>query len=597
MMVTRRRFLGRGATLGASMAAVAAARTILSEPDRALAACSAVPSASPEIVALNRLSYGPSAQAQSAYRQIGLSDTQRYEAWVTAQLAPASIDDAACEQKLAATRLKISYGAVNEVRPLSLLGAGIAPLWGLATNPSLDWSERQRPYNEVRVATWIRAVYSRRQLYELMVDFWHNHFNVKATSDQRIAATWVLYDRDVIRANALGNFRTFVEAVGSSVAMMYYLDNLSNRAAGGEGGNENYARELFELHTLGSDNYLKFYNDRSKIETITYGGKVYPKGYIDYDVYNASRCLTGWTIANGQNGRPNTGVFYYEPSWHDTYEKTVLAPRPLAGYAPAPNIPFNQPALKDGKDVFDLVCYHPGTARHICTKLCRRFIADDPPQVVIDRAVEVWMANLNAPDQIARVLRSILLSDACQTNYGQKVKRPLEAIWSYLRAAGADLPSDVVSVSGDTSKGAYWAGIFYHADQSGHRLFGWDTPTGHPDQAEYWANTNGMLSRWNMVYNLTQSWGGKVEVDIVGQTPAGASCSAIVDFWIGRLCGFEVSSWVRNALISFLAQGGNPAAPPQPLKGPPDWGDITAVYDRLESTVQLLAMSPDFHLR
>lgn len=596
MLVTRRSFMGGGVALAAG-AAAAAADLALSRPQPALAACGYVPPASAEIVAMSRLSFGPRAEDVAAYRALGATDGARYTAWVRRQLAPAGIDDSACEQRIAATRLKISYSGVNEARPLSLLGAGIAQLWPLASGSGIDWNERQRPYNEVRVASWIRAVYSKRQLFEVLVDFWHNHFNVKASSDQRIAATWPIYDRDVIRANALGNFRSFVEAVGKSVAMMYYLDNVSNKAAGGEGGNENYARELFELHTLGSDNYLKFYSDRAQIETITYNGKVYPQGYIDYDVYNASRCLTGWTIANGQNGRPNSGAFFYEASWHDTYEKTVLAPRPLPGYAPAPNIPFNQPALKDGKDLFDLLCYHPGTARTICTKLCRRLIADNPPQEAIDAAVSVWMANQTAPDQIAKVVESILLSDACQATYGAKIRRPLEAIWAYLRAVGAELPSDVADVAGDTSKGDYWGSIFYGADQSGHRLFGWDTPTGHPDLAAYWANTNGMLVRWNLLYNLTQSWGGNVQIDVAGQTPAGASCTAIVDYWVDRLCGFTPSAATRSALISFLAQGSDPFAPPQPLSGAPDWGDPLAVQERITATVQLLAMSPDFHLR
>jgi uncharacterized protein (DUF1800 family) len=596
MMVTRRQILSSSAAFTVGVAATAA-QVALGEPTLAMAACVRPSQGSPEMVAMNRLSYGMSAQDLAAYRQAGASDDQRYAAWVDQQLAPSTIDDSACEQRIAATKLKISYTGVNEVRPLSLLSAGITQLWPLASTSGLDGNERTRPYSEVRVATWIRAVSSKRQLFEVMVDFWHNHFNVKASAEQSIAATWPIYDRDVIRANALGNFRTFVEAVGSSVAMMYYLDNASNRASGGEGGNENYARELFELHTLGSDNYLKFYNDRAQIETITYAGKTYPQGYIDYDVYNASRCLTGWTIANGQSGRPNTGAFYYEPSWHDTYEKTVLAPRPFPGYAPAPNIPFNQAALKDGKDLFDLVCYHPGTARFVCTKLCRRLIADDPPQALIDAAVDVWMANQKAPDQIVRVLRTILLSSNCRTTYGQKMRRPLEAIWAYLRGVGAQLPSDEAAVGGDTTKGGYWGSIFYGADQSGHRLFGWDTPTGHPDLAEYWANTNGMLVRWNLLYNLSQSWGGNVQVDVTSQAPAGASCSDIVDYWINRLCGFSVSSGVRSALISFLAQGGNASAAPQPLKGAPDWGDPAALKERIQAMVQLLAMSPDFHLR
>lgn len=590
-MALTRRGLIRGSTAAALTAVAPAMRA---PAPAAASACQILPQASPATVALNRLSYGTSPRDAAAFAALGSTPDERYEAWVAQQLNPSAIDDSACEQRIAATRLKIKYGSVNEARPLSLLNAPLSTLWALESHP--EWAERNRPFDEVRVATWLRAVYSRRQLFEVLVDFWHNHFNVRASADSAILATWPLYDR-LIRTHALGNFRTFVEEVGKSVAMMLYLDNASNKAAGGEGGNENYARELFELHTLGSDNYLKFYNDRGQIPTISYGGQTFPAGYIDDDVYEASRCLTGWTIANGRDGRPDTGEFYYQADWHDTYPKTVLAARPLPGVAPAPNIPARQPALKDARDVFDLLCNHPGTARHLCTKLARRLIADDPPQAVIDAAVQVWMANRSAPDQIAKVVRTILLSRECRTTYGRKVRRPLEAIWAYLRATNAQLPSDVTDEDGDTSKGGYWSSLFYQADLTGHRLFGWDTPNGHPDVGSYWANTNGLLRRWNIFFNMAQPWGGNVGIDIVGQTNLGASCAQIVDAWTARLCGFPLTGNTRNELISFLAAGGNPNAPPAPLKGAPDWGDPQAVADRVVAMVHLLAMSPDFNLR
>ncbi len=591
MTLTRRGMI-RGS---AALTAAAAADALLREPRLAMASgCQILPPASPSNIVLNRLSYGMSSRDAAAFAALPGSDEERYDAWVGQQLNPASIDDSACEARLAGTRLKIKYGAVNQARTLGLLGASIGQLWPLSDHP--EWTERTRPFDEVRVATWIRAVYSRRQLFEILVDFWHNHFNVRATVDGAVMATWPLYDR-LMRTHALGNFRTFVEAVGKSVAMMYYLDNASNKAAGGEGGNENYARELFELHTLGSDNYLKFYNDRGQIPTVSYGGKAYPAGYIDDDVYEASRCLTGWTIADGRDGKPDTGDFYYKADWHDTYPKTVLAPRPMEGVSPAPNIPARQAELKDGQDVYDLVANHPGTARHLCTKLARRLIADNPPQAVIDAAVSVWMSAVGAPDQIAQVVRSILLSRECRTSYGLKVRRPLEVVWAYLRATAADLPSDVEAEGGDTGKGGYWGSIMYQADQSGHRLFAWETPNGHPDLGTYWANTNGMLRRWNSYFNLSQGWGGNVKIDIPGQTNLGASCAQIVDAWTARLCGFPLTGTVRQELITFLAAGGNPDAPPAPSKGAPDWGDQKVVAERVTCMVHLLAMSPDFQLR
>lgn len=593
MTLTRRQLFGTGAALAAS---AVAAQTLLGEPEPVLAACQALPPASPASVAMNRLSNGMRARDLAAFNALGATPDERYERWVEQQLNPDGIDDSECEQRIAATRLKIRYETVNEVRPLSLLGVSTEQLWTRVSDSMLAWSERIRPYDEVRVATWIRAVYSRRQLFEVLVDFWHNHFNVRATSEGNIAATWPAYDR-LIRAHALGNFRTFTEEVGKSTAMMLYLDNASNRAAGGEGGNENYARELFELHTLGSDNYLKFYDNRGLIEPVSYGGERFPRGYIDDDIYEASRCFTGWTIANGRDGRPNTGEFVFMPNWHDTYSKTVLAVRPLEGITPAPNIPPRQAGLADGQQVFDLVCFHPGTARHLCTKLARRLIADDPPQRVIDAAVEVWMANRQAPDQIRQVLRTILLAPECRSTYGAKMRRPLEAIWAYLRATEAQLPSDEPSVGGDATRGGYWGSLFYNADLTGHRLFGWDTPTGHPDTASYWANTNALLVRWNNFYTMTQSWGGNVQIDIIGQTNLNESCTQIVERWASRLCGFPLASWIQRDLATFLAFGGDVNAPPRPTSRAPDWGAIEGVHDRVRAMVHLLAMSPDFNLR
>jgi uncharacterized protein (DUF1800 family) len=594
MELTRRQLFGGGAALAA---AAVAAQNLVGEPELAMAACQVLPAASPTVVAMNRLSFGVSARDLAAFNALGSTPDERYESWVAQQLDPNTINDSECDAKLNSTMLKIRYDAVNEVRPLALLNQSNEQLWARTNGGSMmEWAERMRPYDEVRVATWLRAVYSRRQLFEVLVDFWHNHFNVKATSEAVIASTWPAYDR-IIRANALGNFRVFTEEVGKSVAMMYYLDNASNRSAGGEGGNENYARELFELHTLGSDNYLKFYNDRGQIETVSYREESFPIGYIDDDVYEASRCLTGWTIATGRDGRPNTGAFHYMPNWHDTYPKTVLAVRPMEGMAPAPNIPARQPDLFDGKKVFDLTCFHPGTARHLCTKLARRLVADDPPQEVIDAAVDVWMAARSQPDQIMQVVRTILLADATRRTFGAKMRRPLEAIWAYFRATNATLPSDEAAPGGDATKGAYWGGLFHTADQTGHRLFGWDTPTGHPDLASYWANTNGMLSRWNSYYNMTQSWGGNIQVDLIGQTTLNSSCTQIVDSWIARLYGFEPASWVRRDLINFLANGGDVNAPPQAAKGAPDWGSTDGVHDRVRATIWLLAMAPEFNLR
>lgn len=539
----------------------------------------------PEAIAMHRMAYGPRSGDIARVKSMGV------DAYVDEQLNPSAIDDSACNTLISQMRLKIKYDAVHEVRPLSTLNKTTSELWPLRSHAA--YAERIRPVEEVRVATWLRAVHSKRQLLELMVDFWHNHFNVNALSETGISVTFPVYDR-LMRQHALGNFRTFVEEVGKSTAMMYSLDNVSNKAGPAEAGNENYARELIELHTLGSDNYLKFYDDRRKIGTISYGNETFARGYIDDDVYEAANCFTGWMVANGHwefpDPKPNTGEFYYNPNWHDTGPKTVLS---VDGY---PNIPRNQADMKDGKDVYDLLANHIGTARHLCTKLCRRFIADDPPSSVVEAAVAVWMQHRKSPDQIKRVMRVILTSSEFKTTWGKKVKRPFEAVAAYLRATNASFPIDLVDAE-DANRGAFWNSFLWQYSQIGHKNFEWPTPTGHPDVADYWASTNGMLRRWNLPYIIMQSWGGNLTIDLVGQTNLTISCTQIVDAWIARLFGYTIDPSARQAVIKFLAQGNDANQPPKPLSGAPDWNSADAVKDRLITAVQLLAATPDFHAR
>lgn len=579
MSVSRRHFLASSAALATTLTTEIVSPLSAEQPRHEPATrASATPSW--PVIALHRMGFGPRPGDIAAVQALGLT------AYVDQQLNPASIPDADCEARLAAARMRISYPAhvgaaypaIDEVRPLATLGKTTAELWPLANfSTPMDFQERLRPFHEVRVATWLRAVYSKRQLQEVLVDFWHNHFNVNAGSAAEIAATFPVYDREVIRAHCLGNFRAFLEAVARSTGMMYYLDNVTNRAGGGEGGNENYARELLELHTLGSDNYLKFYDNRRDIGRDSDGNA---RGYIDDDVYELARCLTGWTIDGA------TGGFIYRADWHDTNPKTVLSPD---GF---PNIPRSQADLKDTRDVFDLLARHRGTARAICTKLCRRLIGDLPPATVVDAAVNTWIAQRSAPDQIKQVVRVILLSAEFQSTWGQKVKRPFEAMAAYLRATNADLIPDDMS-----SGGGRWGARIWAFNSTGQRLYEWPTPTGHPDLASHWVNTNDLLRRWNLPFVLSQPWGGDVRIDLRGQTNMNASCTEIVDLWIGRLCGFSIDPAARQELIAFMSQGGNVSQPPRPLPDAPDWNDPNALTDRLNSMVQLLAMCPDFHAR
>lgn len=521
-----------------------------------------------ELVALNRMAYGPRPGDVERVREMGLT------AYIDEQLNPTDNDPVA-DAKLAAVRLEVRG---NE-QPFQHLNRGLAGLWALTENNNFEL--RTLPAREVRAATWVRALYSQWQLREVMVEFWHNHFNVNVDAASEIAATFPLYDR-IMRDNCFGNFRTLLEQVGKSIAMQYYLNNVVSK---GTPPNENYARELFELHTLGSDNYLNDLYDEWRLVPGALDTPPAPIGYIDEDVYEAARAFTGWTIANGARidgggNLPDTGEFYYYADWHDRFQKRVLATEIRRDQAPE----------VDGQLVLDLVAYHPGTARHLCTKLCRRLVADDPPASLVDAAVAVWMANQQAPDQIKQVLRTILTSAEFRQTWGQKVKRPYELLLSYLRATDADA--------------TYTDDLRWRLPQTGYLHFHWPTPTGHPDTADYWLSTSVMVQTWKLMQTLGASWFGVATFDFDGQMPASVQTSRqIVEYWLDRLLHRPADPLLSTAMLDFMRQAVSDDDAPLDADAPPDGrGDDREwrrndYLGRLETMIQMIAMSVQFQVR
>ena len=256
---------------------------------------------------------------------------------------------------------------------------------------------RDYPIREGERAVFVRAIYGRWQLVEQLADFWHNHFNIYGY-DRYAAPTWTAWDREVIRRNMLGNFRTMLQKTFESPAMLYFLDNYINRAPS---FNENYAREICELHTLGAINYLGPELQQTDVPLIPAGqdGAGWPIGYVDADVYEMARALTGWTFGNGQNGTSYDGHQAFITAWHDIGQKTVLGAF----------VPANTPPATEIATFLDRIAKHPGTGRHIALKLAQRFIGDDPPQEVVDYAAHVFYQNVDAPDQLKQTLRALLL--------------------------------------------------------------------------------------------------------------------------------------------------------------------------------------------
>ena len=340
-----------------------------------------------------------------------------------------------------------------------------------------DSKRPQRVIAELSMAKVTRAIYSERQLQQVMDDFWFNHFNVFAgKGDDK----WLLtsYEREVIQPHALGRFRELLTATAKSPAMLFYLDNYlsadpraAQRAAaeravrqqrrrGGFGSpwppaaqqkaqkkerglNENYGRELMELHTLGVDG-----------------------GYTQKDVAEVARCFTGWTI---DKPRQNAS-FKFDERLHDPDPKYVLGKKIHAG------------GMKDAEQVMDLLAHHPNTAKFIATKLARRFVSDTPPQPLVERMARTFQST---DGDIRAVLKTMIWSPEfwSRATYRAKIKTPFELVISAARAMGTDVDTPMPLVQ--------WVG------RIGEPLYQCQPPTGYADKGEAWVNTGALLNRLN----------------------------------------------------------------------------------------------------
>ena len=364
---------------------------------------------------LNRITWGPTPDDINAVRDQGMT------AYLDQQLDPESIDDSAADQHL---------------RQLPILNMDRGTVYSLR-----DYEYRSKM--ALTGGMIVRAVHSRRQLLERVVEFWSDHFNV---SGDDYAADMVVFQREAIRKHALGNFREMLLATAKSPAMLFYLDNYVNVA---EHPNENYARELLELHTLGVAG-----------------------GYTEEDVVAVARAFSGWTVHNGTRSG-----FYFNLADHDINAKHVLGHRLPAGRG-----------IEDGLHVLNILAAHPATAQFVCRKLCVRFVSDTPPQSLVDSAASVWRETGGA---IKPVLRHILLSAEFQSATHQKLRRPLDFLIGALRATGTEIQDGYV--------------LEEMLMELGQPPYGWHPPNGYPDVAGAWLSTNGLLARWNVAMRLTHA--------------------------------------------------------------------------------------------
>jgi uncharacterized protein (DUF1800 family) len=432
---------------------------------------------------LNRIGFGPRPGDVEAVRALGV------ERYIDQQLRPERIPDSAVAARLSGLQtIGLSAHDIVERYEIPQLEARRERKDAAANDGQLA-EMNQRANNivlELSEQKILRAVYSERQLQEVLTDFWFNHFNVDARKGRdRFMLT--AYERDTIRPRVLGKFRDLLEATAKSPAMLFYLDNWMSVDPSGphavvtpprvvrgpfggrvvmpptvrrpqqgpnapKGLNENYGRELMELHTLGVDG-----------------------GYTQKDVTEVARAFTGWTIQNPKQG----GGFVFNPRVHDLGEKVVL------GHVIKPGGDES-----DGEKVLDILAAHPSTARFIATKLVRRFVSDTPPPALVDRAA----ARFRATDgDLREVMRTILTSKEFLSPeaYGAKMKTPFEFVVSAIRATGASVDDALPVVR--------------RMQQLGMPLYQCQPPTGYKDTADAWVNTGALVNRMNFAVALTES--------------------------------------------------------------------------------------------
>lgn len=567
---------------------------------------------------LNRLGFGARPGDMEKVKALGVRK------YIDQQLNAVSIDDAAAENRVG--NLEVFKMTTAEVfakypNPGALLrmleGEGAA-----AQNPQ-EMTDKQRQERQQKLREYyvkydlrpaaqlqpqittnrvLRAVYSERQLQEVMVDFWQNHFNVFAG---KAAVRWYIpsYERDVLRKHALGNFRDLLTGTAQHPAMLFFLDNfesvapnaqpaanrqqpgrLQRQLANGNltpqqrerikerqgitddqlnrrierskvavqnpqnrprrGLNENYARELMELHTMGVDS-----------------------GYTQKDIVEVARAFTGWTIADPRGyrraaaseikgtedqriariqraaGVPDdveSGQFYFNERWHDTGAKTVLGQK------------IDEGGMKDGLKVIDILVKHPATAKFVARKLAVKFVSDNPSDALVNRAASAFS---KSNGDIKSTLRSIFTDDEflSPANYRAKIKTPFELAVSAIRTIGADTNSGPA--------------ILAMLNKLGEVPYGYQAPTGYPDTAEDWVNTGALLERLNFAVALAGNQIPGTRVDL--KRFEAADKTAMINKTIAAVLDNDISPATRATLLKQAEQPLPEAkAPAEPADDP-----------------------------
>ncbi len=425
----RRELMRRPWARAAAAAAVVGGAT-------ALAACDLT--AAPfdrELHLLKRLTFGPTPADKDAIGSLGEA------AWLAQQADPASLDTSALDAKLA------QFPALS-MTPVQL------------DQNYPDQGSANVAAAQLKIAFALRVAESPAQLHERLVEFWSDHFNVP-TSNRNLALLKIVEDREVIRPHALGTFKDLLVASAQSPAMLLYLDN----AFSFDGKiNENYSRELLELHTVGVDG-----------------------GYTEDDVVALAKLLTGWSIND------TTYEFQFKAGQHDTDPVTIM------GW----NRPGGSNHLQHGVDFLHWLAEQPSTAEFVCTKLARRFVADFPQPSLVSAMTAAWSANGTA---IMPVIQAMVDHPTFDESVNQKFRRPLTYLGAVLRALNTSVQP--------TIEVGQLTGVYNYLNSLGQVPFEWPAPNGFPDVEGAWLNAGGLLGRWNLVGDLLANLTPVFQVDI-----------------------------------------------------------------------------------
>src|SRR6266571_4040019 len=447
--------------------------------------------------ALNRLAYGPRPGEADRVAALGVMP------WIDQQLDPERIDDpvlAAREHRfkiLDYDRRDLAqryFEAQRERRERQLAAGGAADNMRAQDEPGPMEQAGRRLAGQFMDLTITRAALSERQLFDVMVDFWTNHFNVfiGKGADRFLLPDYIEH---TIRAHAMGRFEDLLIATAESPAMLFYLDNWQSVAPNsppGQGArrgiNENYARELLELHTLGVDG-----------------------GYTQQDVINVARIFTGWSIKRPRQG----GDFEFHEWAHDEGEKQVLGVRFQAGHG-----------MDEGIRLLKLLANQPATMHHVSHQLCQRFVNDDPPDGCVDDAVAAWK---RTEGDIREVLRAIFTSPEfwAAPNVRAKIKTPLEFVVSAARALSAD-PDTTPRLAQVVAR-------------LGEPLYLHVAPDGYPEREEAWVNSGALLDRMNAAVALAAGRLPGVAVSIDSIVPASADPARLIAAVDAQLLGGTMS--------------------------------------------------------